>query len=92
MAQSRSPQSHLQIFKKLVKVRKEPSFQDGDLNVQAIGSDILIYSRQKSGSDLYVIVLNLGTQDQTININQYYQMGSQAEIITTSLPSKNVDG
>lgn len=92
MAQLRAPQSHLQIFKKLVKVRKEPSFQDGALNIQAIGQDILIYSREKEGSDMYVIVLNLGTQDHTININQYYQMGNQAEVITTSLQSKHVDG
>lgn len=92
MAQLRAPQSHLQIFKKLIKLRKEPSLQDGELNIQAIANDIIIYSRQKSGSDLYVVVLNLSKQDQTININQYYQLGNQAEIITTSLQSKNIDG
>ncbi|XP_059226398.1 maltase A1 [Stomoxys calcitrans] len=92
LAQLRAPQSHLQIFKKLVKLRKEPSFQDGELKIQAIEDDIVIYSREKKGSDLYVIVLNLGTHDKTININKYYDMGKKAEIITTSMQSKMVDG
>ncbi|XP_061395956.1 maltase A1 [Musca vetustissima] len=92
LAQLRAPQSHLQIFKKLTKLRKEPSFQDGELNIEAIGDDIVIYSRQKEGSDLYVVVLNLGKTDQTIDINQYFQMGSKAEVITASIQSSNVDG
>ncbi|XP_073813075.1 maltase A1-like [Musca autumnalis] len=92
LAQLRAPQSHLQIFKKLLKLRKEPSLQDGELNIQAIPNNIIIYSRQKAGSDLYVVVLNLGKEDQTINLNQYYQLGTKAEIITTSVQSKNVDG
>ncbi|XP_073813071.1 maltase A1-like [Musca autumnalis] len=92
LAQLRAPQSHLQVFKKLTKLRKEPSFQDGDLNIEAIGDDIIIYSREKKGSDLYVVVLNLGKTDQTIDINQYFQMGSKAEIITTSIQSSNIDG
>uniref|UniRef100_A0A1L8EBH7 alpha-glucosidase n=2 Tax=Haematobia irritans TaxID=7368 RepID=A0A1L8EBH7_HAEIR len=92
LAQLRAPKSHLQIFKKLLLLRKEPSFQDGELKIQAIGEDIVIYSREKPGSDLYVIILNLSNQDHKININQYYDMGTKAEIITTSMHSKMFDG
>lgn len=66
--------------------------QNGDLQIQAIADDIIIYSRQKPGSDMYVVVLNLSKKDQTININNYYNMGSKAEIITTSIQSKHFDG
>ncbi|XP_036333123.1 maltase A1 [Rhagoletis pomonella] len=92
LAQLRAPQSHLQIFKKLLRLRKEPSFQDGELQIKAIDDDLIIYSRQKPGSDLYVIVLNLGSTDKTLNINDHYSLGSQAEVITTSLQSQNNDG
>ncbi|SPP73696.1 maltase A1 [Drosophila guanche] len=92
LQQLRAPRSHLQIFKKLVRVRKEPSFRHGDLNIQALDDDIIIYSRQKSDSDLYVIVLNLGGTAKTIDITKHYQLGSQAEIITTSLNSQHIDG
>lgn len=66
--------------------------QDGELQIQAIANDIIIYSRQKAGSDMYVIVLNLSKTDQTININSYYNLGSNAEIITVSMQSKHIDG
>jgi len=46
LQQLRAPRSHLQIFKKLVRVRKEPSFRQGELNIQAIDDDVIIYSRQ----------------------------------------------
>lgn len=45
LMQLRAPHSHLQIFKKLTRLRKEPSFQDGVLKIQAILDDIIIYSR-----------------------------------------------
>ncbi|XP_011184381.2 maltase A1 [Zeugodacus cucurbitae] len=92
LAQLRAPQSHLQIFKKLIRLRKEPSFVDGDLNIKALDDDIIIYSRQKTGSDLYVIVLNLGSSNKTLNLNSNYSLGTKAEVITTSLHSQYVDG
>lgn len=45
LQQLRAPRSHLQIFKKLVRVRKEPSFRQGELSIQAIDDDVIIYSR-----------------------------------------------
>eukprot|EP00099_Drosophila_melanogaster_P013754 NP_476627.3 maltase A1 [Drosophila melanogaster] len=92
LQQLRAPRSHLQIFKKLVRVRKEPSFRQGELNIQAIDDDVIIYSRQKTGSDLYVIVLNLGSTSKTLDLTKYYELGTQAEVITTSLSSQYIDG
>lgn len=113
LQQLRAPQSHLQIFKTLVRVRQEPSFKNGTLNIQAIGENIVIYSRlvgkafclkitlsnnlflscsQEAGSDIYVVVLNLGDSDQTINLTQYYSLGAQAEVITSSVQSQYING
>ncbi|XP_037945294.1 maltase A1-like [Teleopsis dalmanni] len=92
LMQLRAPQSHLQIFKKLIRLRKEPSFKNGEMKIKAISDDIIIYSRQKENSDMYVVVLNLGASDQVININENYDMGSKAEVITASVQSQYVDG
>ncbi|XP_053966298.1 maltase A1 [Anastrepha ludens] len=92
LAQLRAPQSHLQVFKKLIRLRKEPSFQDGELKIKAIDDDLIVYSRQLPGSDLYVIVLNLGATDKSLNVNDHYSLGSQAEVITTSIQSQYNDG
>lgn len=39
-----------------------------------------------------MIVLNLGDSDQTINLTQYYSLGAQAEVITSSVQSKYING
>lgn len=45
LQQLRAPQSHLQIFKTLVRVRQEPSFRFGELKIQALDDDVIVYSR-----------------------------------------------
>ncbi|KAH8299670.1 hypothetical protein KR044_004349 [Drosophila immigrans] len=92
LQQLRAPQSHLQIFKTLVRVRQEPSFRTGELKIQAVGDNIILYSRQKEGSDLYVIVLNLGESNQSIDLTKYFSLGAQAEVITSSLQSQYTNG
>ncbi|XP_036332353.1 maltase A1-like [Rhagoletis pomonella] len=92
LAQLRAPKSHLQIFMKLIRLRKLRSLQDGPLKIKAIGNDIIIYSREAPGDAMYVIVLNLGAREQSLNINQHFDMGRQAEVITSSLQSAYNDG
>ncbi|XP_023166352.2 maltase A1 [Drosophila hydei] len=92
LQQLRAPQSHLQIFKTLVRVRQEPSFRTGALKIQALDDDVIVYSRQKEGSDLYVIVLNLGSTAKTLDLTKYFSLGAQAEVITSSLQSQYTNG
>lgn len=44
------------------------------------------------GDDLFVIVLNLGGKEQSLNINEHFDMGRQAEVITSSMQSVYYDG
>ncbi|XP_011178703.2 maltase A1 [Zeugodacus cucurbitae] len=92
LAQLRAPKSHLQLFMKLIRLRQLSSLQDGALKIKAIGTDIIIYSREAPGDDLFVIVLNLGGKEQSLNINEHFDMGRQAEVITSSLQSRYYDG
>ncbi|ALC40924.1 Mal-A1 [Drosophila busckii] len=92
LQQLRAPQSHLQIFKTLVQLRQEPSLKFGALKIQAVGDDIILYSRQKEGSDLYVVVLNLGDSNQQIDLTKYFSVSSELEVITSSLQSQYVNG
>ncbi|XP_061391892.1 maltase A1-like [Musca vetustissima] len=92
LSQSRTPRSHLQLFKTLIRLRQEPSMQDGPLEIKSILDDILIYSRQQPNSDMYVIVLNLSNRTQTFNVNDHFKIGSKAEVICSSLQSKHIEG
>lgn len=39
-----------------------------------------------------MIVLNLGSTAKTLDLTKYYALGTQAEVITTSLNSQYTDG
>lgn len=39
-----------------------------------------------------MIVLNLSGTSKTLDLTKYFQLGTQAEVITTSLSSQYVDG
>lgn len=94
LLQRRAPVSHLQVFKKLIKVRREPSFQEGTCERKVIQQDnILIYKREKAGSDKYVVILNFSSKNYTINIKDTFRtISDKVEIITTSVGSPYTDG
>ncbi|XP_014099583.2 maltase A1 [Bactrocera oleae] len=92
LAQLRAPKSHLQLFMKLIRLRQLSSLQDGALKIKAIGNDIIIYSREAPADEMFVIVLNLGGNKQSLNINEHFDMGRTAEVITSSMQSGYHDG
>ncbi|XP_055372497.1 maltase A1-like [Condylostylus longicornis] len=92
LMQSRSPVSHLQVFKKLTKLRQEPAFQTKTLNEKIVHNNVLLYRREGKG-DNYIIVLNFGKNSETINLKEKFpSITNKVEIITTSIQSKYTDG
>lgn len=57
-----------------------------------LANNLFLSCSQQAGSDIYVVVLNLGDTDQTINLTQYYSLGAQAEVITSSVQSQYING
>ncbi|XP_037914201.1 maltase A1 [Hermetia illucens] len=93
LMQQHAPISHLHIFKKLLKLRDEPSFDQGTFESQLVNSDVIVYKRELTGSDIYVVVLNFGTTSHQIDLKSIYSgIGSKLEVITTSLQSGYKDG
>lgn len=45
LSQLRAPRSHLQLLKKLIKLRQEPSVQSNQLQIKATLDNILIFTR-----------------------------------------------
>ncbi|CAO1405339.1 unnamed protein product [Diamesa serratosioi] len=63
--------SHLNVFKKLVKLRQiRKVLQDGSFEA-LVDNNLLIYKREIPGSQLFV-VLNLGTADQDFLLSEYF--------------------
>lgn len=80
------PNSHLNVFKRLVQMRKAKAvLQDGNLETLA-DRNLLILKREIPGTQLFVI-LNFGTANQGIRLSDYF--GTYKKQFTASVVSDN---
>lgn len=91
--QKASPFSHLKVFKALTQIRQSNAFLTGALKIEAINTDILAYTRSLTGGETYVILLNLSSAPQTLNLlTTFPSLSSNLEVIVSSLHSAYVTG
>ena len=64
------PNSHLNIFKRLIMLRKKPALQLGDFT-SIVQNDMLIYRRKYLNQQVFV-VLNFGSNDRTVNLAETF--------------------
>ena len=85
--------SHLKIFKRLTKIRKEPVFRQGNYAGSLTNSkNVYTYKRQLN-DQVAVIVLNFGSTEQTVNLAEVFSLiPQQLKIYTSSLGSDLKDG
>lgn len=90
--QQRNPISNLRVFKKLLLLRKNPTFADGSLNLKAVNDDVLVYTRElvnNAKADIFVVVLNLGLKVQPIELQSIFPtLPTKLEVVLTSVNSK----
>lgn len=87
-AQQRSSDSHLKIFKALTFIRRLRTFREGTLESTVVDNDVLVYRRQLTGYDSFLIVLNFSQTAKTIDLTQLFpSVKSQVEVIVSSLGS-----
>ena len=81
-----SSASHLNVFKKIVALRKRRQvLQDGSFEA-LVDDNLLIYKREISGSQLFV-VLNLGTAAQNFVLSEYFP--TLKSLVIASIASDN---
>lgn len=84
--------SHLKIFKKLIQLRENPSIRDGAFESTTVG-DLLVYKRELTGHDVFVVVINFGRSTATIDLTRYYpRLTAKVEVVIASLQSPLVPG
>jgi alpha-glucosidase len=87
-AQTEAEHSHLKIFKKLTKLRKNAVLRQGEYDALLINNDnVLIYRRWYGDEDLVVVILNFGSSAETVNVKEAFPMITEDElpIYTASL-------
>lgn len=85
-AQQGDDQSHLNIYKEMVQLRKlEPTYTFGDAKTQLDGDILSIARLQKEiFYDVYVTMVNFGSETQTANIFQSFQPYLEAGLVLIS--------
>lgn len=86
--QSEAANSHLKIFKKLTKLRKENVLRQGKFESKLVNDEtVLIYKRWYEDVDLVVVILNFGTEEAIVNVKEAFPDITEDElpIYTASL-------
>uniref|UniRef100_A0A336LEK4 CSON008231 protein n=1 Tax=Culicoides sonorensis TaxID=179676 RepID=A0A336LEK4_CULSO len=85
--ESRTDRSHLGIYKKLVQLKKNKVFRWGDYKSALIQGEVYAFTRNYQ-NETFIIVLNFGKNDLTINLKKSFpSLKSNLRIVTTSLSS-----
>lgn len=63
--------SHLNVFQKLIELRKRPTMKYGETTFKDLNEHLLVFKRQINGdADVIVVILNFGPHDQCVNIKK----------------------
>lgn len=98
-AQIAQPNSHLNIFRRLLLLRTNPTIKYGGIDMEVLNNDkVLVYKREIKNSltyakkDVFVIILNLDKSAQTVslkNIESLANLPKKLEVAAASIQSKN---
>ena len=76
-AQTEKEKCILQLFRKLIQLRKKPSFQKGSLQFNIVNEEIFSFVRYLEGSDVtYLVALNVGKSVRSCDFSQTGIMGN----------------
>jgi alpha-glucosidase len=92
-AQEAAENSHLKIFRKLTKIRKEPRFKNGTFTSTLSNSNNVYSYKRENGNDFAVIVLNFGSHEENVNIKALFDnLPEKLMVYTSSMESGLKDG
>lgn len=80
--EKRAKRSTYKYWRQLVDLRKEPTFIYGDFESKAVGINTLAYKRSLPNHVTYVVLLNLGSNEDTINVHDIvHGFNDQVEVV-----------
>lgn len=79
--QMKKKNSHLDVFKKLAKIRQEPSFQTGIFKFAMINKEIFSFIRHERGYNGFLVAMNFGNHDLVVNFHYTDMLPKNAEVV-----------
>lgn len=91
-AQAAAEISHMKYYIELSNLRKENTMIYGDYNSKAIGSKIFAYLRELRDHDTYVVIVNIGDRDETVDLSIFANLPEKLTVVTAGTASKHKSG
>lgn len=88
--QKAADKSHFKFYQKLMKLRSHDTFLYGDLKVVALNRNVFAYVRELLDSDTFVVVVNLGPEDEHINLKAFATLCDKLKVVAAS-PASDYD-
>lgn len=70
-AQISNPKSHIEIYRRLIKLRQHDTFVYGDIMLKAFNDNVFAYARFFKKSDTFIVVINLSGKKQTVDLTHF---------------------
>ncbi|XP_069682934.1 maltase 2-like isoform X2 [Periplaneta americana] len=87
--QMKASKSHYLIYKRLVAARKHPTIQIGSLTIHIPHADIFFFARELHGSDVFIVIMNLGNVTKIVDLGQYYSAKRDLSVYVSSVYSSS---
>ncbi|XP_021925052.1 maltase 2-like isoform X2 [Zootermopsis nevadensis] len=71
--QKTAAKSHYKVYKQITELRKTRTIQLGGCQVAALSENVLAFTRTLESEDTYVVVINLGDQQETVNVKATFE-------------------
>ncbi|XP_018334198.2 maltase A1-like [Agrilus planipennis] len=76
--------SHFHVYQGLMKLRKEDSFVFGNLNIEALDTYVLAFTRELVGNDTYAFIFNKGNYSSTVSLSPFKSVTGNVTVVLTS--------
>ena len=92
--QTNAANSHLKIFKKLVKLRKKSVLRQGSYKIELTNDNKVLIMKRQYAHDIAVIIPNFGSISETVNVKETFPEITETTlpVYTASLDANFVDG
>lgn len=86
--QRQANRSHYHHYRELTTLRKEPTIIHGDLHSKVLAKEVLAFTREYPGLPTYVVLVNVGDQQQVVNLKiSFFALPDQVQVISSSVAS-----
>ncbi|PNF22635.1 Maltase 2 [Cryptotermes secundus] len=91
-AQKEAPVSHYKVYQRLIELRKQPTVQRGSLQTYPASEKVFAFSRVLSGKIPIVVVINLGSETEHVNLDALADIPENLVVDVASIYSSRVAG